>query len=440
MKYLYRRIAPILVFIVCFSGTQLHAQKKPVPDYRIDVTADRENAIYKKGEKVVFTIKVFYKNEPVKDARLKWKITRDGFEPALQEGVSELNGGVLTLSGTLNEPGFLQCRADYAEPSIKAPTGRAGAAFDPLEIKPSLPVPNDFNKYWDGEKKKLAAIPLNLRITPVPSPVKGVECFDIQADGYNGPVSAYLARPAGAKAKSLPAMLLTHGAGVASSRLSVAARWAADGFIALDFNAHGLPNGWPQEQYSKLYRDSLWEYFRRNPESRDSVFFHTLYMRLLRALDVLTMQPEWDQQILVANGRSQGGGQAIAAAGLDKRVTFFAAQIPAMCDHTGIAAGRINGWPKLVPIDKQGRPNEKALQVARYVDAMNFARNTKAGAFFTVGFIDVSCPPTGVYATYNTIKGKKNIVNYPRMGHVGLPEADSATRQAILDYLVAAKK
>jgi cephalosporin-C deacetylase len=328
MRYsFFKRSAAAFLLMAQFLFVQAYAQKKPPPDYVIQVTTGKEDAMYKQGEKVTFTIKVFYKNEQLRESKIKWRITKDGLEPALQSGQSELKDGSLVLTGTLNEPGFLQCRADLADPSAKAPTGRGGAAFDPLQIKASLPPPADFNKYWDEQKKILAAIPLNIRITPVKSPIEGVECFDVQADGYRGPMSAYMARPVNAKPKSLPAMLLTHGAGVASSRLGVAARWAQDGFLALDFNAHGLPNGWPQAQYNQLYKDSLTQYFLRNPESQDSVFFHVLYMRLLRALDVLTMQPEWDQRILVANGRSQGGGQALVAAGLDKRITFLAAQI-----------------------------------------------------------------------------------------------------------------
>ncbi len=154
--------------------------------------------------------------------------------------------------------------------------------------------------------------------------------------------------------------------------------------------------------------------------------------------DVLTSQPEWDGNELVAEGRSQGGGQAIAAAGLDPRVTFFAAQIPAMCDHTGMVVGRISGWPRLVSVTG-GKPDEKSLQAARYFDAVNFARLTKAGAFFTVGFIDVVCQPTSVYAAYNAVAGAKEIADHFHTGHIVKPEADAATKAAILAHVRGTK-
>ena len=89
-----------------------------------------------------------------------------------------------------------------------------------------------------------------------------------------------------------------------------------------------------------------------------------MFLRLTRALEFLTSQPEWDGKILMVEGGSQGGGQSLAAAGLDSRVTFIAAGVPAICDHSGKAIGRINGWPKLVP-DKDGKPDPQALQAAR---------------------------------------------------------------------------
>jgi len=436
MNYFRKLLVILAIGLFAFVG--VHAKPLKPSDYAITVSTDRKEPLYHKGETVTFTIRFTCKGEPVQVAKVKWEISKDGVEPPLQQGVGIPENGVVTVSGKLDEPGFLQCRADVSIPGESIPTGRAAAAIDQSEIKPSLPPPDDFNAFWDDQKKKLAAIPLNIKLTPVKSPVVGVEVFDVQADCIGKPMSGYLARPAGAAALSLPAIVLCHGAGVASSRLKIAAEWAKEGFLALDFNAHGLPNGQPSEFYANLYKGELEKYYLKNPESRDTIFFLGLYTRLMRAIDVLASQSEWDGKILVANGRSQGGGQSIAAAGLDPRVTFFAAEIPAMCDHTGVMAGRINGWPKLVPMS-DGKPDEKSIQAARYFDGVNFAARTKAPAFFTVGFIDISCPPSSVYAAYNAISGKKNIVNNFQSGHISTPEADNAVKASILDYLKSAK-
>jgi cephalosporin-C deacetylase len=427
----YRRSLSALLLLL--SLLPLGAADKNPSAYTLTANADRADAIYHRGEKVAFTISVALKDKPVDNARVKWTLSKDGRDMG-QTGEVKLENGKAVIIGKLDEPGFLQCRADITPPGEKGKTVRAGAAIDPLEIKPSMPVPDDFDAYWTAEKKKLAAVPLNVRLTPVKSPVAGVECFDVQADGLSWPLSGYLARPVGAKTNSLPAIVLTHGGGVASSRLSVAASWAADGLVALDFNAHGLPNGKPQDFYQNLLHGELKEYYKKGSDSRDEFFFHTLFLRLQRALDVVTAQPEWNGKTLIVCGRSQGGEQAIVAGGLDPRVTFIAAQIPSFCDQTGPVAGRINGWPHVIPHDGV-KPDEKVLQTARYYDSVNFAARTRAQAFFTVGFTDIVCPPTGVYAAYNQLRGKKSILNHVHTGHVSSPEADEAVRSAVLVYL-----
>jgi cephalosporin-C deacetylase-like acetyl esterase len=117
---------------------------------------------------------------------------------------------------------------------------------------------------------------------------------------------------------------------------------------------------------------------------------------------------------------------------------MIAAGVPAICDHPGKVVGRINGWPKLVP-DKDGKPDPQILQVARYFDCMNFATRARAEAILSVGFIDGTCPPSSVYAAYNNLPGKKQIVNKPLMTHASPPDVRDAFAKAISEYLARAK-
>jgi cephalosporin-C deacetylase-like acetyl esterase len=219
--------------------------------------------------------------------------------------------------------------------------------------------------------------------------------------------------------------------------LGGASGWAAKGFIAMDMNAHGLPNGKPIEYYKNLYATTMKDYRFEGRDSREKCYFTGMFLRLVRGLDVLTSQPEWDGKTVIVYGSSQGGYQAIVAAGLDPRVTFFGAGVPAGCDHTGMLANRIAGWPKLVPNGPDGKPDAKVVEASRYVDAMNFATRTKAkGCFFTVGFIDGTCPPTSVYAAYNAVTIPKQIYNDIPSGHANSREARTAGMKAALDHAV----
>lgn len=425
----------LLLLAFCSFHAVLEAASKPP----LSVRAERETAIYKQGETVVFRVLLPADSPLARDAELSWKLSKDGVPP-VRTGTARLVDGKAAITGRLDEPGHLLCTVSGTNKD-QAFSVMAGAAIDPLLIKPSMPVPEDFDAFWADQKKKLAAVPINARMTPVPGAATNAECFDVQADCVgSAPVSGYYARPAGAKPKSLPAILLLHGAGVGSSSLGNAISWSARGFLALDMNAHGLPNGKPAEFYKALQEGKLNSYSHFGRESREASYFLGMFLRALRGVDFLAAQPEWDGKTIVAYGSSQGGFQCFAVAGLDERVSFIAAGVPAGCDHTGVTVGRINGWPKLVPSGSDGKLSAAILRAARYFDCVNFAARTKAkGAFVTVGFIDQTCPATSVYAAYNNLRIPKRIYNDIPTAHANSPAATRARNQAVLDFVKSVK-
>lgn len=401
----------------------------------LTVTTDRADAVYRQGETVTFTIRLV---DAASDATVSWTISKDGVAP-ITNGKVKLTGGVASVTGQLDEPGFLNCRVGFVTADKKPLKAYAGAAIDPRQIKLSLPPPEDFDAFWSAEKAKLARVPINARLTPQATPAEKVEAFDVQADAIGSPVSAYFVHPAGAKPKSLPAILNVHGAGVASSNLPTATQWAAEGFLAMDMNAHGLPNGKPPEFYAALTAGALKSYPTSRRESRDTIYFREMFLRLVRAIDFLTAQPEWDGRTVVVRGSSQGGFQAIAAAGLDPRVTFFAAGVPAGCDHTGFKVERINGWPKFIPTAEPS-PAPEVVEAVRYYDAVNFATRASAPGIITIGFIDATCPPTTVYAARNAFRATVEIFHDIPTGHKNSPEALAAMRAAILTHVAKQKQ
>jgi cephalosporin-C deacetylase len=426
--------ASYLLFGVLSAGFATEAPK-PSP-YKLSVLADHPEAIYKKGDPVVFTIRLTDNDQPVNGAVVNWKISKDGVPP-VKEGTVELKDGQATVTATLDEPGFLLCRAEFQrkDEATKPISALGAAGIDPLDIQPSLPVPDDFDHFWAEQKRALSEVPVNARLTPQEVPNPGLELFDLQADCIGTPVSGYFARPKGAKPKSLPAILNVHGAGVRSSSRDIPLRWAKENMLALDINAHGVPNGKPAEFYNTLQTGELKNYTWRGRESRETFYFKGMFLRVLRAIDFLASQPEWDGQTIIVYGSSQGGAQAIAAAGLDSRVSLFVAGIPAMCDMSGAVANRIAGWPKPVSLGSDGKINPTFLQTSRYYDGMNFVTRTKASAFFAVGFIDITCPPTSVYAVYNNLSSKKQIFNDIREGHKNTNEAQKRMRAAVLEHV-----
>lgn len=416
------------------------AQEPPVAAapaaWVLKVVTDRPDAIYRAGESVTFIITATENGAPSRAlSTVNCQLSKDGWESQPAQDIA-LTDGRATLTGTLGEPGFLRLRVVG-----RGKTALAAAGFDPLLIKPSLPAPDDFDAFWKYQKSRLAAVPLQSQLTPVTAPTQGVDAFDVQVSCVGAPVSGYFARPQRANPRSLPAILMVHGAGVRSAGLAFT-RWATEqgGMLAMEINAHGIPNGREPAFYKQLADTTLLRYSTSGRGDREKNYFVGVFLRLLRAIDFLAVQPEWDGRTLIVYGTSQGGYQALAAAGLDARVSFICAGVPSGCDHTGMVVNRISGHPKLVTV-ANGKPVEAEMNAARYFDAMNFAARARTqGAAVTVGFIDTTCAPTSVYAAYNALSGPKKIHADVLAGHVNTSEAALFMQEAAHAHIRAMKK
>ena len=418
-----------LVSLLSWHGSVAVSQEATAT-IEIQAATDREDSIYRVGQTVTFSIQAKSDGKPLSNGTIVCNLSKDGVQP--KQRTVELKDGKATLESKLDAPGFLLLRA-----SIGKTTALAAAGFDPLQLKPSMSIPDDFTAYWDTQKSSLAAVPIQSQLTPVESPAKGVDTFDVQVDCLGAPVSGYFGVPQGAKPKSLPAILFVHGAGVRSANLG-STHWAKQegGMLAMDINAHGIPNGKPADFYEQLAAGELKDYRSIGREDRDTCYFKGMFLRLVRAIDFLVSRPEWDGKTLIVYGSSQGGFQAFAAAGIDPRVTFICAGVPAGCDHTGMEADRISGWPKIVPVDAGGKPNINVLQTARYFDCVNFALVAKCkGAAVTVGFVDVTCPPTSVYAAYNALSMPKSMHADVLSGHTSTPAANKFMQEAAYKHV-----
>jgi len=389
------------------------------------ISPDKADAIYEVGEQVTFTIDL-----DGATGQINYTLTEDGMN-VIRSGKLKPDGKPMKVTGKLSRPGFLRCTVTFTQKGAKPIRKLAAAAIAPLDIGTSLPVPDDFDEFWKRQKAALAKVPMKSTLTEVKG--QRVPAFDVQIACLGEPVSGYFAKPKDAKAKSLPIILWVHGAGVRSSSLGNAVTGASKGMLSMDINAHGLPNGKPAQFYKDVNAGRLRGYRHAGRENRETVYFKNMCLRLVRAIDFLTAQPEWDGRTVAVVGHSQGGLQALVAGGLDPRVTFIGSGVPAGCDHSGNAADRIAGWPKIVPL-VDGKPDPQILQATRYIDAVNFASRCQAEAIMSVGFIDTTCPATSCYAAYNQLPGKKQVINEPTMGHSAPAHIKNAFLAAVLKH------
>lgn len=301
-----------------------------------------------------------------------------------------------------------------------------GYVVAPEGFKPGYQEPADLMEYWKNQKRQLRSLPMETKLKDlnVPSDYQGrYTCQDVEINCLGpAPVRAYLSKPVGAKKKSLPIIILCRAAGVSGSwcrcQVEECVRNAAkgSGALSLDLNAHGMLNGESDAYYKMLEEGPLHDYFEYNLWDRDTYYFKGMYLRLLRAIDYMTSLPEWDGRRLLIIGESQGGGQAVAAAGLDHRVSAVVLNVPAMQDLGGARAGRRSGWPH--PIENHPEiPSDRMDSTLPYFDGSLLLQHSNAEIFCEIGLIDTTCPASAVWSSLNGAPGKKTVKCVPYRSH-----------------------
>jgi len=398
----------------------------------LNVRVDHADAQYRAGQTATFSVSLAGTNVAgVSNAAF---VIKRGGHTEIARGTVTLPSG--TFQASLDEPGTLlaEVKAKVAEKEIR---GLAGAAFSPEGIKRSAPRPDDFDEFWAAKVKELNATPINPVLEPGPSVKPEVDYFKITMDGFRGTkIHGQLVRPK--REGKLPALLIVQWAGVYALDKWWATGPALEGFLVLNISAHDLPIDEPPDFYKAQSDGPLKNYTAIGKDDREKNYFLRMYLSAYRAADYLTQRPDWDGNHLVVCGTSQGGLQTIMMAGLHPKVTAAMANVPAGCDQSGILVGNACGWPALA-MWLRGEEHKRVLEVSPYFDCMNFAPKIKCPLLVSIGMIDETCPPAGIFSTVNQTKGPREIVVLPLSDHQGKNNAQkpmmdrmAAWRQAIL--------
>ncbi len=419
-------VAPRLLSAGCLIAAWLvamptaQAPRQPFSRVAITVTPDRPDWTYQPGQPVKFRVDVLRDGHQAAGTTVKYAIGPEMMPPAI-ETTAVVGTAPLTIDGgTMKAPGFLRLVAT-AEIDGRIYRGLGTAGFAPERIQPTQANPPDFEAFWEGERRRLAAVPLDARWTPLPDYGNAdAECsqINLQNVGLTAGTSrlyGILCMPRAAG--KYPALLSVPGAGVRPYR--GLAQIAARGVITFQIGIHGVPVTQPQEVYDSLGRGGLSGYQTSGLDSRDRYYYRRVYTGTLRANDFLTSLPQWDGKNLGVTGGSQGGALAIVTAALDKRVTRLASYYPALSDLTGYLHARAGGWPHMFrAVDGPNSHRDEAkIATSAYYDVVNFARRVTVPGLYSWGFNDETCPPTSMYAAYNVIAAPKRLMLAYDTGH-----------------------
>ncbi|HPN34382.1 MAG TPA: acetylxylan esterase [bacterium] len=404
-------------------------------DYvRILMAPQHSDWLYRIGEKALFQVSVYQFGRLLEGASIRYECGPEMLKP-VKTGALVLKSGQTTIDGgTLQQPGFLNCKVVCTHNQVEY-IGMAAAAFEPEKIQPTTTLPPDFKEFWDKAKAAAAEIPMDARMTLVPSRcTETVDVYHISVQNYSRGARVYGMLCVPKKPGKYPALLRVPGAGIRPYQGDV--NTAAKGVITLEIGIHGIPVNLDPSVYDELRAGPLNNYQFFNLDDRDRYYYKRVYLGCVRAVDFIFSLPQFDGERLAVTGGSQGGALSIITAGLDPRIKWLVAYYPALCDVTGYLHGRAGGWPHMFN-DANKAFNGKAdkIETSKYYDVVNFARFVQAPGYYAWGFNDNVCPPTSMYAAYNVITAPKTLLIAPDTGHWAYAEEYSVTDPWLLEKL-----
>ncbi|MDN3021469.1 acetylxylan esterase [Streptomyces sp. S.PB5] len=322
-------------------------------------------------------------------------------------------------------------------------------AFDlPLtELVHHRPLPEepaDFEEFWAGTLKEAAQEEVLVSVRPVENGLRLTDTWDVAFRGFGGdPVRAWFSRPAGVS-ELLPAVVefagYGRGRGLPHERLT----WVNAGYAHLLMDNRGQGDqygngGATPDPHAGAAAGGPGAVVRGLLDPRDH-HYRRLITDAVRAVAAVRELPGVDVGRVAAVGNSQGGGLALAVAGLVPGLSAALVTAPFLCgvrralDLTDATPyGEITAY-----LSVHRGAEEAAYRTLAYMEGISFARRAHAPAHFGVGLRDTVCPPSGAYAAFNRYgelsgaQPRTEIHAYPYNGHEG---GDAVQVRRQLDWL-----
>ena len=316
------------------------------------------------------------------------------------------------------------------------------------EYRSTYQAPDDFDDFWRRTLDEAAETPLDVRVELVETGLRTVEVYDVTFAGYAGhPVRAWLRLPrlpgrdtagrGGEDDRPLPGVVQFHGYGSGRGHALDDLLWASAGYAHLLMDTRGQGGGYAGGETGDPVGSAgptTPGFLTRGLESPEAYYYRRVFVDAVRAVEVLRGHARVDASRVAVIGASQGGGIALAVAGLvPDAVAALYAQAPFLCDIR--RATRItDAAPYRELAEYLAAHRTAAARVfgtLGYFDGLGFAARATAPAWFTAGLMDGVSPPSTAFGAYHAYRGPKNIHLWEYNGHdAGGPEDLAAVLSA----------
>jgi cephalosporin-C deacetylase len=273
--------------------------------------------------------------------------------------------------------------------------------------------PDDFDQFWLRTVQEARTYDLDVSSAVVDNKLALIDTYDLTFSGFAGHrVKAWLHVPAGAQGP-LPTVVHYHGYSGGRGFPHSYTQWAQAGWAHLVMDTRG--QGWSVGGDSSTTDASPDAGLVHTPgfmtagiASPDTYYYRRVYVDAVRMLEVAQFSDLVDPTKVIVTGGSQGGGITLAAAGLAPlagiQLLGAAPDVPFLCHFQratqltdrhpyGEITEFLAGWRDQV---------DAAYRTLGYFDGVNLGRRATAPALFSVGLMDPVCPPSTVFAAFNS--------------------------------------
>ena len=291
-----------------------------------------------------------------------------------------------------------------------------------VRYRSSSAAPADFDSFWADTLGEARSHGLDAVFTPVDLGFPLFDVFDVSFSGFGGHrIRAWYIKPAGRAPTGTVVKFIGYGGG--RGFVNEHLLWPSTGRAVLVMDTRGQGSSWsPSDTADPVGSDPAHPGFMtRGITDPKGYYYRRVYTDGVRPVEAALSRAESDPAKLAVVGGSQGGGIAIAVAGLEPRVKAAMPDVPFLCDFKR-AVGLTSRDPygeivRYLAVHRQAV--EASFATLNYFDGVHFAPRSTAAGLFSVAMMDDICPPSTVYAAYNVWAGSKSIESYSFNNHEG---------------------
>jgi len=298
--------------------------------------------------------------------------------------------------------------------------------LDQLKIYlPPRDEPFDFDSFWADTLAEARQHPLNASFEPVDFGLRAMETFDVTFSGFGAqPIKGWLLLPRD-RSGPVPCVVEYIGYGGGRGFATDWLLWSSAGFAHLVMDTRGQGSSWQKGDTPDLYdaggNAHSPGFMTQGILDPKHYYYRRVFTDAVRAVEAARGYEAVDRDRIAVTGGSQGGGITLAVAGLEPGVKVAMPDVPFLCHYRRateiVDTSPYNEIQKYCNVHRD--KIESVFRTLSYFDGANFAVRAKAQALFSVGLMDMICPPSTVFAAYNHYNGPKDIRVYSYNNHEG---------------------